>query len=65
MCDRISTPRINGANTGMEGIFVRRAVVNSDDKAGSVFGIAEDVLDQSFVNIHTVMEGNGGIMSYQ
>jgi hypothetical protein len=65
MCDRISTPRINGDNTGMEGIFVPRAVVNSDDKAGSVFGIAEDVSDQSFVDIHTAMEGNGGIMSYQ
>ena len=30
----------------MGGIFVRApVVVNSDDKAGSVFGIAEDVLD--------------------
>jgi hypothetical protein len=48
---------------GMKVVLVPCAVVvNSNDKVGSLFGIAEDVIDQSFVDTHTIMEeDNGGI----
>jgi len=69
---KISAPRIcddserYGADADVDGVkavLVPRAVIiGGDDEVRSLFGIAEHVLDQSFVDAHSVVwEGDGGI----
>jgi len=61
----ISAPRIRddperyGADAGVGGVKVvlvpRAVVVDGDNKVRSLFGIAKDVLDQSFVDTHAIV----------
>ena len=61
----ISAPRIRddpelyGADAGVDGVKVvlvpRAVIVDGDNKVRSLFGIAEHVLDQLFVDTHSVV----------
>jgi len=61
----ISAPRIRdnperyGVDAGVDGVKVvlvpRAVIVDGDDKMRSLFGIAEHVLDQSFVDAHAIV----------